>query len=206
MKTIFISIFLLAILYPLNGQNFDKWGVDTSVNIPSGLPLHQQAPNFQGIDQNGEKLELYSITKSQPVVLIFYRGNWCPVCNRYLKRYQDSLQFIEQEGAKVIAITPEAPVEAKETNSQLNAGFSIISDQNDQIMQQYKVTFKVTEQYLDRVSHLVNNMAKNNQQENAYLPVPATYIINQENEIIYRQFDINYRKRATVKEMINNLP
>jgi hypothetical protein len=38
------------------------------------------------------------------------------------------------------------------------------------------------------------------------LPVPATYIINRDGSIVYRQFDLNYGNRASIKNMLANLP
>ena len=41
--------------------------------------------------------------------MVFYRGEWCPYCNKNLKRLEDSLQLIKDKGATLIAVTPEQP-------------------------------------------------------------------------------------------------
>lgn len=90
-----------------------KYGIDVNFGVPSGLKPGDFAPDFSARDTNGNKVTLKEELKNGPVVIIFYRGEWCPVCNRYLSNFQDSLSYIIAAGAKVLAITPEMPGSAK---------------------------------------------------------------------------------------------
>ena len=102
-----IKLFLICFLFSgfLIGQEQDyhKYGIDTTKSLaPKGLQIGEKAPEFSGIDQDGNIINLSSILTKKPVVLIFYRGQWCPVCMRYLKSFQDSLKLIENKGVAVI--------------------------------------------------------------------------------------------------------
>ena len=61
---------------------------------PEGLFINSKAPDFKAKDQNGVDINLKDIRKKGPVVIIFYRGNWCPYCNKELTRLQDSFQLM----------------------------------------------------------------------------------------------------------------
>ncbi len=76
---------------------------------PSGLQVNDKAPEFTAKDQNGKVISLKDELKNGKVVLIFYRGQWCPYCNKQLKGIEDSLSLITSKGATVLAITPEQP-------------------------------------------------------------------------------------------------
>src|ERR1041384_8178648 len=95
---------------------------------PEGLFINSKAPEFKAKDQNGKELSLKDMRKKGPVVIIFYRGFWCPYCNRELTRLEDSLKLITDKGAQLIAITPEKPEGIAKTVEKTQAGFSIISD------------------------------------------------------------------------------
>ena len=60
---------------------------------PEGLFINSKAPEFKGTDQSGLAVNLKDLRKKGPVVVLFYRGNWCPFGNKELKRFQDSLEF-----------------------------------------------------------------------------------------------------------------
>src|SRR4051812_19468402 len=76
---------------------------------PHGLQVNQAAPDFSGKDQFGKTITLKSLLKKGNVLLVFYRGEWCPYCNKYLKELEESLLTISAKGASVVAVTPEKP-------------------------------------------------------------------------------------------------
>src|SRR5687768_17109503 len=49
-----------------------------------GLKVGDTAPDFTLIDARGEQVRLYDALEKATVVLIFYRGSWCPYCNLQL--------------------------------------------------------------------------------------------------------------------------
>lgn len=184
-----------------------KYGIDVNFGVPSGLKPGDSAPDFSAKDTNGNKVSLKEELKNGPVVIIFYRGEWCPVCNRYLSNFQDSLSYVIAAGAKVLAITPEMPASAKKMIAKTGATFTVIPDPTEQIMQSYDVLYNVTEAYQQKIRNALEaDIASNNDKKDAMLPVPATFIINQEGIIVYRQFNLDYHIRATVKDIVDNLP
>ena len=141
------------------------------------------------------------------MVIIFYRGEWCPVCNRYLSNFQDSLSYVLSAGAKVLAVTPEKPSSALEMIANTGATFTVIPDPTEEIMISYDVAFNVTEEYQQKIRNALEaDIASNNDKQDAILPVPATFIIDQDGIIVYLQFNLDYHIRATVKDILEHLP
>ncbi|MCW3117712.1 MAG: AhpC/TSA family protein [Chitinophagaceae bacterium] len=175
---------------------------------PEGLFIHSKAPDFKAKDLTGVAVNLKDFRKKGPVVLVFYRGNWCPYCNKALSRLQDSLQFIKEKGATLIAITPEGQEGIIKTAEKTKAEFPIIYDEDLKIMKAYEVAYKVDDKAVSRYKNFDIDLAANNNQkpDAVYLPVPAVYIIDREGNITYRYFEPDYKKRASVKEILKNLP
>lgn len=48
-------------------------------------------------------------------------------------------------------------------------------------------------------------LKKTHSDDSQRLPIPATYIINKDGIIIWRQFDPNYKKRSNVSEILEAL-
>ena len=57
-----------------------------------GLRVGVEAPDFEALNFKGEKVKLSELYKDGPVVLIFYRGSWCPFCNAQLQQLQSRLE------------------------------------------------------------------------------------------------------------------
>jgi len=174
---------------------------------PEGLFINSKAPDFKAKDQNGNEIVLKDLRKKGPVVIIFYRGYWCPYCTRELQKLQDSLQLIKDKGAQLIAITPERQDGIAKTIEKTKANYSIITDDELKIMKAYSVAYQVDDKTVSRYKMASIDLAANNGQKagSIFLPVPAVYIINKDGEIAYRFFDPDYKNQAPIKDILNNL-
>jgi len=172
---------------------------------PEGLFIASKAPDFRAKDQHGTEIRLKDLLKKGKVVLVFYRGQWCPYCNKELSRLQDSLQLIKDKGATLVAVSPEIPENIAKTVEKTKAEYSILYDEGLKIMKAYDVEFELPENTLTRYRNAGLDIEKNNGANGKYLPVPAVFIIDKESTIIYRFFEPDYKKRPSVKELLENL-
>ena len=172
-----------------------------------GLAVQTKAPNFNAKDQHGKEISLASLLEKGPVVVLFYRGNWCPYCNKQLNELQDSLQYITSKGASVVAITPEATEGVEKTVEKTGASFPIIYDKEVKISNAYHVSYEVDTATINKYKKNwdVDFFKINQQKEKAYLPVPAVYIIDKKGIITYRFFDRDATKRPSVKELLAHI-
>ena len=173
---------------------------------PKGLNVNDKAPEFSAKDQNGKMISLKNELKNGSVVLVFYRGQWCPYCNRALKQLEDSLQQIKAKAATVLTVTPEKQENISKTIAKTNSTFSILHDEGLQIMKLYDVAFKVDDKTIETYKKYgIDFNEANGDINGANLPVPAVYVINKEGKIVYKFFDVDYRKRSSVKEILEHL-
>lgn len=165
-----------------------------------------KAPAISGVDQFGKKIKSKEILENHKILLVFYRGNWCPHCRKHLASLQEHLEEFTEKGVYVIVVTPETVEKAQETTRMLKAGFSIIHDVNNKIMNKYGVAFEVNKENVGGgYMGTLMKTSEYNAEGNNVLPVPATYLIDQNGTFSYVQFDPNYKKRADFKELMGKL-
>jgi peroxiredoxin len=172
---------------------------------PQGIKVNDKAPNFIAKDQSGKKVSLKNELKNGSVVLVFYRGQWCPYCNKQLKALQDSLSLIKEKGATLMAISPEKPANIAKTVEKTTATYAVLFDDRLKIMKSYDVAFSVDSTTIEKYKTYGIDFYDANGSNGATLPVPAVYIINKDGIIIFKHFDPDYRKRVTVKEILSYL-
>ena len=173
---------------------------------PHGLQVNQAAPDFSGKDQYGKTITLKSLLKKGNVLLVFYRGEWCPYCNKYLKELEESLLTISAKGASVVAVTPEKPEYVAKSVEKTKATFPILHDEALKIMKSYDVAYKLDSKALNKYKKInVDLNVINGPVNSENLPVPAVYIIDQKGIIVYRFFDPNYTNRAPISSLIKYL-
>jgi peroxiredoxin len=194
MKQLVLSVALFVAAFTVTAQ--DK---------PKGLNVNDKAPVFTAKNQAGKTINLEEQLKSGAVVLIFYRGQWCPYCNKQLKRLEDSLSLITAKGATLIAVTPEKQENISKTIEKTKATFPILFDDGLKIMKRYDVAYKVDDKTVEKYKGYGIDFNETNGTNGASLPVPAVYVINKEGVIVYKYFDVDYRNRASVQDILDHL-
>ena len=200
--------FLATLAWPLFGM--PATGQAQSVPAASALTatalrVGDAAPNFKAKDASGHNVELNQLLKKGPVVLYFYRGQWCPYCNKQLSQLQDSLQLLTAKGAQVVVISPETQENIGKTVTKTKAFFPIVHDQDFAIMKAYHTAFTVDEATATKYRGFGVDLQKANGAAADVLPVPATYIIGRNGKITFAYFNSDYRKRVSVKQVVQAL-
>jgi len=170
------------------------------------LNIGEKAPSIIGVDQFDRAINSTEVLKEQKVLLVFYRGNWCPYCRKHLASLQENLETLTQKGLFVIVVTPEKVERTKETSNDLNATFSIIHDIDNKIMNDYKVAFDVNEgNVTSYFGFTQKKIAAYNSENNNTLPVPATYLIDLDGKIEYVHYNPDYHERSDFQDIIKML-
>ncbi|MBD77794.1 MAG: alkyl hydroperoxide reductase [Crocinitomicaceae bacterium] len=177
-----------------------------TVNDCNGLMIGDKVKDFSSIDQNGDKIQLSDLLKKGKVVIVFYRGQWCPVCKPHLKKLQNSLEEIKNKRATILLITPEKQENIKKTILKTNITIPVLYDNDYKIMEQFDLAFLPSKGLRIMYNSLLMANLKNAQSDDSQtLPVPATYVIEQDGTVKWRHFDRNYAKRANTRDILNQL-
>jgi peroxiredoxin len=173
------------------------------VMAQTGLKKGDTAPFFTAKDNAGKTVDLKAVLKSgKSVVLFFYRGQWCPYCNKQMQHIQDSLQLLTGKNAYVIGVTPETTDNIDKTIAKTKATYPIVQDNGYSIMKSYGVNYVMDDVTVDKYKDYGIDMTKANGNTANVLPVPATYVINSAGKIAFVHFDKDYSKRASVKDIL----
>lgn len=170
------------------------------------LKIGEQAPNFELPNPEGTLISLNNLLEKGPVVVTFYRGDWCPYCNLQLRALQARLDEIDALGATLVAISPQVP-DASMSKSEISAmDFIVLSDQNAKVASQYGVAWEVPDFLSEhmRVDRQLDLEKINNGNGNI-LPIPATFVLNTKGIATWNYVNVDYRTRSEPDEVIQAL-
>lgn len=69
-------------------------------------------------------------------IKVFFRGDWCPWCNAYLRDFNAQLDTIRQLGGRVVGITSQAGNQSAQSN---NLGFDILIDEENREAKKHNI-------------------------------------------------------------------
>ena len=171
--------------------------------VAPGLSVGEKAPSFSLPDSEGSLVNLDDLLAQGPVVVTFYRGDWCPYCNLQLKALQSSLGEITEQGATLVAISPQAPDHAGGLIETHDLAFPVLSDLDQSVSQAYKVRFDVTGELEDlQVNVFQNDPGTQNADGRRSLPVASTFIIDRDHVVRFSSLDSDWRIRVEPAEVV----
>lgn len=175
-----------------------------SQDISNALKVGDKAPDFVLKNSHGKQVKLSSLLAKGKVILTWYRGGWCPYCNKALNQLQEILPQIKQQGATVVALTPELPDYSSGTINKNKLQFEILSDIDNKIAEIYGLKFTLDQKTATFYESKMN-LSKVNGNNLSQLPVPATYIIDRKGIIRFAYLNPNYKERVNPTELIKEL-
>ena len=192
---------------PENVQNDQSRGINElsdSGILDNAVNVGEYAPEFDLPNAIGGHTSLYDSLQKGPVVLVWYRGGWCPYCNLQLQHIQTKLAEIHAVGGHVIAISPELPDRTMTTKERHMLEFQVLSDIDNKVADKYKLAYTVPDYVVDHYDLSVKLNDHNGNNSNR-LPLAVTYVINTDGKVEYAFLDADYKNRATPEEIISVL-
>ena len=189
---------LAAVLPPAAAHTIDH-GItqaEASGRANYALQAKQLAPDFTLPDAAGELVSLAALRQQGPVVLFFYRGNWCPYCNVQLRAYQQLLPELAHYGATLVAVSPQTPDYTSLTASEKALSFPVLSDVGNAVARQYGLAYEVGTEVADTLRSVGIDLAAYNGTADDELPFTATFVIGQEGVIAWSWVEANFKHRA----------
>src|SRR4028118_200341 len=149
----------------------------------ANLSVGDVAPSFELPDQQDHPWSLSGQLEVSPVVLIFYRGDWCTYCNGQLAAYARKYNEFERRGTQPAAISVDPPVHNARMVGKLQIPFPLLSDPKGEVARAYGLW---------------------NEKEN--VAIPAVVIVNRSGQVTYLHAGSDFADRPTDGEGFAALP
>jgi len=168
----------------------------------NALQVGAKVSNFSLNNHSAEQVELADLLNNGPVIISFYRGNWCPYCNLELKALNDHLPEFKTHNAQLVAISPQLPDETLSSAQKNALEFDVLSDINNKVAEQFGLLFTLDERIVALYSQFGIDFEKYYGNKSYKLPLPATYVINQKGIITYAFLNEDYTLRAEPTDVL----
>jgi peroxiredoxin len=177
--------------------------------VAPGLAVGEHAPDFTLLDALGESVTLSELLANGPVVLTFYRGEWCPYCNVQLRHLEQALSSFQKFNATLVAVSPQSPDHALSLTEKHDLKFPVLSDVDQDVSRAYRVQFTLSGDLEDlQVNVFQNDPSTQNANGTRSLPVPATFVIDRQGVVQAAFVDADWRVRVApedVEAVLKNL-
>ena len=153
-------------------------------------------------DANGKTVTLSSLLKQGPVVLVFYRGGWCPYCNLHLAEMASAEEELLEMGFDVWFISIDQPSVLAEGQKYGDVSYTLLSDSLLEATRAFGIAFTLDED--TRLRYLRNDIdiEAASGQSHHVLPVPSTFIIGKDGIVSFQYTNVDYQVRLAPELLV----
>jgi peroxiredoxin len=166
------------------------------------LPIGAQAPEFALKDATGKLVRSTDLLAVGPLIVKFFRGRWCSYCSTELEIWRDLYPRIREQGAVMVAISPQTERQNDFMAGQHGLPFPLLSDRGNKVATQFNLTYTVPPQMVEYYRSILVNLSFINGDQSGTLPLPATYVINQSGKVVHAEAHADFRVRPEPEEVL----
>jgi peroxiredoxin len=191
----------VAEVFDRNIQNLLEEGIPSDV-----VSVGDTLTSFTLSDAAGSPVSLDQLLATGPVVIVFYRGGWCPYCNVALRTYQKELvPQLPTFGARLVAISPQTSDQSLTTIEKAELDFTVLSDPGSRVARSTGIAFQQAEDVLEAQHQLGLDLAAVNAEGSTQLPRPTVLIVDQGRVVRFVDVQPDYTSRTEVVDIITAL-
>lgn len=175
--------------------------LDSNIAMRS-LQVGEMSPDFELPDGTGRPLRLSRLLRSGPVVLTFYRGQWCRWCRRLLEDLEGAASEIRALGAQLVAVSPQTPAWSRATAEDSSLSYAVLSDLENRVAKRFGLVYTLPVVFQWAYARLGVDLPAHNGSRSFELPVPATYVIAPDQRIVHAFVSPDYTRRPNPSEIL----
>jgi peroxiredoxin len=163
------------------------------------------APAFALPDANGKLVRSADLLALGSLVTCFFRGRWCPYCVTELEAWRDLFPALRERGALLVAISPQTVRQNDFTVTQHTLPFPLLRDESAKVAVEFGAAYSVPAAMQGYYRSILVNIPFINGEQSWRLPVPSTFVIDQNGVVRWSQGHADFRVRPEPTEVLKVL-
>jgi len=167
------------------------------------LAIGDLLPSFRLPSTSGRLVESRALLAKGPLVISFFRGEWCRFCSETLRALAEIDAEVQALGALQVAITPDLPDTTAQTVRTLDLPFEVLSDIKSAFGLKCGISYRMPDDVAE-VYHAMNFINRNGSAD-FFLPIPAVFIADRDGIVRLSYTEPDYAERLEPKTIIETL-
>lgn len=179
--------------------------LDRTALTAGSIKAGERIPDFELPDSDGRLVFSQALRQRGPLVVSFFRGDFCPYCTLELQALEEALPEIEQLGATLVAITPDTGAALASDKRRQRLHYRVLSDADSGLALLFGLVFRLPEAVRDSYLRLGLDLRARHGNDAWFLPIPATYVVDRNGIVRHAELDPDFTRRMEPAAIIDLL-
>lgn len=171
----------------------------------AGLAPGAKAPSVLVKDAKGAPVALAELWTKGPILLVFYRGGWCPFCNFQIREFVKAHDEYEKRGVTPVFISVDTVDESKKTTATYSIPFPILADPDLVAHRAFSVTRKADDAEVEKLRGYHIDIETASGRKHHEMAVPSVFLIDKTGTVQWSHANPDYKQRPSTEQLLGVL-
>jgi|CXWL01.1.fsa_nt_gi peroxiredoxin len=172
--------------------------------LPAGIGIApgSPAPDATVRDAEGREVSLASLSKDGPIMVVFYRGGWCPYCNAQIHDLTRAFPDYQKRGVRPVVISVDQAKESARTQATYSIPFPVLSDPDLAAHRAFRVLHQADTAEFARLKSYGIDLENASGRMHHVIAVPSIFIIDKAGVVRWAHAESDYTKRPSNAQLL----
>ncbi|WP_226702308.1 peroxiredoxin-like family protein [Microbulbifer elongatus] len=174
--------------------------------VESGLKLGDKPANFSVLTHKGKEASLEGLLKSNaPILVVFYRGGWCPYCNVQIRQLAEAWPEFEKRGVTPVLISVDKPDASAMAKATYEIPFPVLSDPELTAHEAFDVVVEIDDATAEKYKTYGIVLEDWSGKDHHKIAAPGIFLVGADGSIEWAHVSQDYKTRPSVEQLLGML-
>lgn len=168
----------------------------------TGIAPGQRVPEAHAVDLDGKDVRLADLLSRGPLLLVFYRGGWCPYCNFEIREMTRTFPEYQKRGVLPVAISVDKTEESAKTGATYAIPFPVLSDGDLSFVEGFHVANHLDDATLAKMKGFGVDVERASGKAHHTIAIPALFLVDTGGVVRWAHDDPNITVRPSTAQIL----
>lgn len=168
-----------------------------------GLSEGETVPGFSAQSVEGEPVAWAGLVDRAPLLVIFYRGGWCPFCNVQIRQLTEAYSQFESRGVLPVLISADEVDGASLAQRTYDIPFPVLSDPDLSAHEAFGVTMQVDDATVERYKEYNIDLEAWSGRDHHKIAVASAFFVGGDGVVRWAHSSLDYKTRPSPQQLLD---
>lgn len=168
-----------------------------------GIAVGQPAPDAIVTDADGHAVRVHDLFSDGPILLVFYRGGWCPFCSMEIHELTVAYPQYQRRGIRPVAISVDRAEASAHTRATYAIPFPVLSDPDLEAHRAFHVMHHADDAEVARLKGFGMDIEQASGRTHHVIAIPSIFVIDRRGIVRWAHADPNYKVRPSTEQILD---
>lgn len=205
---IFLTFFLqqasAELKLPAAGKATATTSVETLGTLENklGLKAGTSVPDFTTHTYAGDEVTLSNLLETGPIMVIFYRGGWCPFCNYQVRQVTQAYDKFQKRNVTPVLISVDETDGAMLVKEAYDIPFPVLSDSELAAHESFNAVIELDDAHYEKYKGYGIDLETWSGLTHHKMAAPAIFLVSKDSKILWSHVAMDFKTRPSIDQLL----